>query len=92
MAALLWPPVADRKSEEVGRTRLRLPFHSLPLCVLRTVENRAYWKEASSTYGQAFYSVAFGKEYSPYQWERLYCVLDCLYTYELKLSLEGLMQ
>jgi hypothetical protein len=91
-AAILWPPVADRKSEETSKTRLRLPFHSLPLCVLRTHETETYWKEAGSDYGRGFYQTAFGSSFAPYEWEKLYCVLDVLKTYSLKERLEEMMR
>lgn len=93
MAATLWPPVADRKNEEAGgKQKLRLPFHSLPLCVFRTHETEAYWKEPGSTYGQAFYAAAYGHAYAPYEWDRLYCALDVLKTYSLKLRLKEMMR
>jgi hypothetical protein len=92
MAALVWPPVADRKVEETSKQRLRMPFHSLPLCVLRTHEAEAYWKEAGSAYGRGFYQAAYGQTYSPWEWPRLYNSLDVLKTYSLKLKLEEMMR
>lgn len=88
----MWQPVADRKSEETSKTRLRLPFHSLPLCVLRTHASEAYWKEPGSVYGRAFYASAYGGRFAPYEWDRLYCGLDVLKTYSLKLRLEEIMR
>ena len=90
MAALIWPPVAERKSEDVGRKKLRLPFHSLALCYLRTHEGEAYWKEPGGIYGRAWYQAAFGGVYPPHLWSRLYCALDCIKTFSLKLKLEEL--
>lgn len=92
MAALVWPPVADRKSEDTGRKKLRLPFHSLALCYLRTHEGEAYWKEPGSAYGRAYYTVAFGDDFAPYEWPKAYCVFDCLKTFSLKLKLEEMMK
>lgn len=91
MAGVVWPPVAERKAGETDKKKVQLPFHSLQLCVLRTEEREAAWKQPESAAGQAFYSVAFGHRYQPWEWPRLYCALDVLKTYRLKERLEGML-
>jgi DNA polymerase len=90
-AAILWPPVPDRKAEEQGARKLTLPWLSLALCVMRMYDREAYWKEPESVAGQAFYRVAY-PGYAPYEWPKLYCALDCLKNARLMVGLREVMQ
>ena len=94
MAALVWPPVADRKQQDEGggKKKLRLPFHSLALTTLRCHDGEAYWKDVGSVYGRAYYQAAVGHRYPPHLWPLVYCGFDVTKTYSTKERLVEMMR
>jgi uracil DNA glycosylase superfamily protein len=83
LAARLMPPVADRKQKETDRKHVKVRWHGLEACVLRTFDDIAAWKRLEDPWMQAYYQAAFGHRFSPYEWPKLYCSLDGLYNARL---------
>lgn len=80
IGSCLWPPVAARKQGETGRKAVKVPWLGLQNSVLRVFNDEAPWKGLEQPWMQAYYQVAYGHRFTPWEWPKLYCALDCLKT------------
>lgn len=87
--ALLWPP-----NKEVKKTR----WLALSTCVMRVLDGVGYWKTVPRknkppilTFRDAMYRASWPM-LAEWQYPRLYCALDCLYTGRLWAAQRQLLQ